>query len=350
MTTNELAVYEKNRGLALFEKAYKVIPQGLPEGLRDAIVFWADSTTDAKSKRRLDLLRDKTRAVSLFFEWAGKAPDKITPQDVKEWQVKLETVGLGAYGPVGKASVYALISRISSFYTWAQKESTIAAKIGDNPVILARPKAPKAYQNKSVQALEKEDAVALLRYVKGKADSGSIVGKRDFAILQLFFATGCRRAEIISLTWGDLKINHHSFVMRITEKGGDMIPHEIDDKRVLDALLDYLTASGRLDTLKADDPVWTRHDRAGKPGKALTSHAFVKNLKRYAGDKGCGIGYIHLHQTRHTAAERANDKGGIAAAQYLLGHKSQATTRGYLRRIAIKRDRHSKEILDWLEL
>ena len=57
------------------------------------------------------------------------------------------------------------------------------------------------------------------------------------------------------------------------------------------ALLDYLEASGRHDVLNSERPLWTRHDRAGKPGAPLTSHAFVLNLKRYA--RQAGIGSIH---------------------------------------------------------
>ncbi len=65
-------------------------------------------------------------------------------------------------------------------------------------------------------------------------------------------------------------------------------------------MMDYLEASGRLEGMEEDTPLCTRHDRAGKAGPALSSHAFVKNLKRYAQE--AGIGELHLHQLRHTFA------------------------------------------------
>jgi integrase len=52
--------------------------------------------------------------------------------------------------------------------------------------------------------------------------------------------------------------------------------------------------------LKMDAPLCTRHDRAGKPREGLTSHCFVKNLKKYA--REAGVEGFHLHRTRHTLA------------------------------------------------
>ena len=114
--------------------------------------------------------------------------------------------------------------------------------------------------------------------------------------------------------------------------------------RVRKALLDYLKASGRLDILKTDGPVWTRHDHAGRPGAQLSSHSYVKNLKRYA--REAGVEGFHLHRTRHTFARIvAEDSGSITETQDALGHKSAATTQAYVQRIAVKRDRHSEQIM-----
>lgn len=89
--------------------------------------------------------------------------------------------------------------------------------------------------------------------------------------------------------------------------------------------------------------MWTRHDRAGRPGAALSSHAFVKNLKRYA--RGAGVGDVHLHQTKHSFARIvAEETGSITDTQDALGHRNASTTRVYVQRIAVKRDRHSQKI------
>ena len=310
----------------------------LPAGLQNAIVLWADATTDATSARRRDLLRDKTRAVATFFQYTGKDVQDVNEIDVKVWQARLEDRNLAP------STVYARISRLSSFYGWALEDEALGRAIGHNPVDLARPKAPKAYQTEATQALADDQVRELLSVVRDAARR-SVVGKRDRAMLVMYLATGWRRAEVARLTWGDVRFNGTMYV-RARFKGGEYQEHEIEDRRVRDALLDYLRASGRLDTMQADTPLWTAHDRSGlHTGAPLTSHAFVKNLKRYA--QLAGIDAIHLHQTRHTFARIVGeDTGSITETQDALGHSSAANTRIYLQRIAVKKDKHSGDVLD----
>jgi hypothetical protein len=73
--------------------------------------------------------------------------------------------------------------------------------------------------------------------------------------------------------------------------------------------------------LGTDAPLWTRHDYPQQTGEALTSHAFVKNLKRYAWETG-----------------------SLLETQEALDHEEQATTRGYLESISIKRDKYSERV------
>jgi hypothetical protein len=112
-----------------------------PDAVAGAVALWADARTDPGSGRRLDLLRDKQNAVNDFFAYVGKHPAQVTPPDVRAWQAELETRELAP------ATVYAKISRVSSFYEWAMESPELAQIIRSNPVKLARPKAPKAYQN-----------------------------------------------------------------------------------------------------------------------------------------------------------------------------------------------------------
>ncbi len=93
-----------------------------------------------------------------------------------------------------------------------------------------------------------------------------------------------------------------------------------------------------------ESPLWTRHDRAGIPGRALTSHAFAKRFKVYA--KRAGIGEVHLHQLRHSFARMAGDvSGSIGEVQEALGHQSQSTTRIYLERVGVRKDMFSENIV-----
>jgi len=158
-----------------------------------------------------------------------------------------------------------------------------------------------------------------------------------------YLLTGMRRSEVIGLRGKDIELKEDCLVVTGRVKGGTYIGREVADPDLRAALLDYLAASHRLHALKSDAPLWTRHDIAGKPGEALTSHSFVRNLKRYAA--AAGLQHIHLHQTRHTYARIvAEETGSIIETQDALGHESPKTTRVYVQRIAIKRDKHSKRI------
>jgi integrase len=313
--------------------------------LDEAIAAWARQTTDSSSRRWDDLLRDKQRVVYHFFKWARKRPHQVTPADVAAGQEELRTerdpeTGKRHYSP---ATIYAMVSKVSSFYPWAQKNAKRANVILPNPVEPVRAKSPKAYQTQSAKALTDDELRALVAAVKAKAESGEIVGKRDYAMLLLYLVTGLRREEIASLTWGDVKIADDLLLLSIRVKGGDLLTREVRDPQANAALLDYLQGSRRRRGLKKDSPLWTRHDRAGAPGPALTSHAFAKNMKRYA--KQAGLAHFHLHQTRHTFARIvAEDSGSIIVTQDALGHANPQTTRVYVQRVGIKRDQHSSKI------
>lgn len=317
-------------GVALVPAVYITV-------LPNAIGLWADSSTVPDSARREDLLRDKKRAVTTFFHFTKKPPGEITPQDVKNWQTSLEAEGLRP------ATIYVRVSFLSSFYEWIMRDPELGRLIGKNPVGQARPRAPKPYQTESVEALTDEELEKLLEIVGRKAAYGNLTGKRDYALLLLFVATGMRRAEILSLRGRDVRLDK-GLILTGRTKGGNYVGREVSEPRVREALLDYLIAAGRLSVLKTDAPVWTRHDHAGRPGAALSSHSYAKNLKSYA--REAGIEGFHLHRTRHTFARMvAEDSGSITETQDALGHKSAATTRVYVQRISVKRDNHSERIL-----
>lgn len=308
---------------------------GYQAAVHNAVELWAGATT-SEVIRRDDLIRDKRRVVTTFFEFIKKHPADVTPLDVREWLDALKEQGRRP------ATVYQRVCLLSSFYEWAMRDIELGSYIKTNPARLARPKAPKAYQTESAKSLSDDELVALVSIVEQKALSGDIVGKRDYAILLLLMATGMRRAEIISLRGRDIKVDN-SLVLTNRVKGGNYIGREVSDLAVKEAIMDYLMASQRLSVFRTDAPLWTRHDHAGPPGAPLSSHCFVKNIKRYA--RLAGLEGFHLHQTRHTFARIvAEETGSIIATQEALDHTNPSTTRAYVQRITIKRDQHSQRI------
>lgn len=327
------------------ETTQALVPEGqrFDLALQNAIHLWAMSTTDAESDCCEELLKAKRKAVTSFFAFAGKGPGEVSPLDVQEWRVQLEQQG---FKP---ATVYARVSRLSSFYEWAMKDSALGQFITSNPARLARPKCPRPYQTESAKALDDEKLASLFRVVRGKAETGDMVGKRDYALLLFFITTGMRRQEVIGLRGSDVELKKEDLIVRCRVKGGDYIGRAINETLVREALLDYLKSCDRLNALGSNRPLWTRHDKAGRPGAPLSSHSFDKNLKRYA--REAGIEKIHIHQTRHTFARIISEEtGSIVETQDALGHKSLSTTRVYIGRIAVKRDKHSRQITARLKL
>ena len=305
--------------------------------LRNAVALWADATTDGASDRCRDLRRDKTQAVLAFFTFAVKHPAEVLLGDVQKWREELESRGLK------QNTVYALVSRLSSFYIWLMKDPVLGPHVTTNPALLARPKRPKPYQTGSTKSLTDEEMNRLLAAVKSRAEAGSIVAKRDYALLLLFFLTGLRRRELISLRGTDLELKERALVLQYRRKGSKYRAREVLDAEAVKALAEYVTASGREEVLGSDRPLWTRHDRAGHAGAPLSSHSFVKNLKTYAEE--AGIKHIHLHQTRHTFARIfSEDSGSMIETQDALDHEHVGTTRAYVQTIAVKKDRFSSSI------
>jgi integrase/recombinase XerD len=311
--------------------------------LRNAVQLWAEQNTRPETLARVEKLRDKVTAVTSFFDFAGKHPGDVTPAEVSRWRAEMEARGLKP------ATVYARISRVSAFYRWLLSDPQLSRFIRSNPAAQARPRYPRPYQSESTKALSDDEMNALLAVVRRLAASGSVVGKRDYALLLFYFLTGLRRSEVIGLRGRDLDFKDDTLVIKYRRKGGKFTAREVSDPSAYEALGDYLRAAGRAHVFGSERPLWTRHDRAGKPGAPLTSRAFVDNLKAYA--RAAGLAHIHLHQTRHTYARIvAEETGSFIEAQEALDHENQATTRVYVQRITVKRDRHGSKVAGRMKL
>jgi integrase len=325
------------------EAASSLVPanEARTVALINALRLWSEAVTAPSTERRDELLGYKRKAVESFFSFAGKPPVDVSPLDVERWRKHLERARPEGQG-LSPSTVYVRVCFLSSFFEWAMRDPALRAHITSNPARLALPKAPKAYQTESVKAWTDEQLQAIVEVVRAKAAAGEIVGKRDYALLLFYLVTGMRRQEVIGLRGGDIKIEEF-ITLTGKVKGGDYVGREVRDPLLKAALVDYLFSCDRAGVLKTDSPLWTRHDRAGRPGAALSSHAFVKNLKRYA--REAGVGDVHLHQTRHSFARIvAEETGSITDTQDALGHRNVATTRVYVQRIVVKRDKHSARI------
>jgi integrase len=318
----------------------------LDDAIANAISLWADGSSDSESLRRADLVRVKRKAVEAFFARVARQPHEVTPMEVKAWREEMEARGLAL------STIYCRLSFLSSFYEWMMRDPLLGEHIQKNPVKLARPKAPKAYQTESAKSLSDANLEKLRAVIRARADRGEIGALRDYALYLLFAFSGMRRAEVINLRGQDLEFRDDGMVVTARVKGGDYIGRLISNPTVRAALTEYLAASDRLEVLEKGGPLWVRHDQgaeAVKEDRSLSAWGFVRRMKEYA--KAAGIEHFHLHQTRHTFARIvAESSASLAETQEALGHKNPATTRVYVQRIAVKRDKFGDEVAKRLKL
>lgn len=142
------------------------------------------------------------------------------------------------------------------------------------------PKIKDHIPNNSVDEMN-----AILDRIRAEADQSSIHALRDYALTLLFLYSELRRNEIFNLRGGDVQLLKGGLIVKYKRRG-KYHRTEVARVEVRDALHAYLKKSKRLSVLHTNEPLWTRHDRAGEPGPQLTSRSYANNLKKYAAKAG----------------------------------------------------------------
>jgi integrase/recombinase XerD len=178
-------------------------------------------------------------------------------------------------------------------------------------------------EQRKVKVLFREELERLLT----APDTSKKEGKRDKGILELFFSTGLRLAELRSLNCKD--INEKTREISIRGKRGKIRVVFLSD-RAVEALKDYLGT--RVDHLT---PLFIRAlEKASNimpPGEEFRlSRVSIWNIvKRYALKAGI-VSNPSPHTLRHSFATHLLDAGAdLRAIQELLGHARLSTTQRY---------------------
>lgn len=152
-------------------------------------------------------------------------------------------------------------------------------------------------------------------------DPARLLGLRDRAILQLFYASGLRASELAELPTD--AINFSFGFLRCIGKGRKerIVPIH---KEALAAIREYLLGERpKLARVPASNTLFL--SRTGKP---LTRESLWRIVGRHA--KTAGLGHVHPHQIRHSFATHLLAGGAdLRVIQELLGHADIATTQIY---------------------
>lgn len=198
---------------------------------------------------------------------------------------------------------------LSRFADYLVKEGVLA----DNPVGLLRTPKQPSHLPKPV------DVDALARFLDTLHD-GSPLAVRDQAMLELFYSSGLRLAELAALNTDHLTAHH----VRVIGKGGK--PRQVPvGRRAQQALSEWLACRGGLAS-EGETALFL-----GQRGKRLGHRAIQKRLAQLSIERGLPE-HLHPHRLRHSFASHLLESSqDLRAVQELLGHANLSTTQVYTR-------------------
>lgn len=212
-------------------------------------------------------------------------------------------------GP-GRATASRMATALRSLLQFLHVEGLI-----DRPLVDAVP-AVAAWKLAGLPKTLRADQVAVL---VGSCDQDTLVGKRDFAILTMLLRLGLRAGEIAALCLGDIDWRRGEFVVRGKGNRSERLPMPTD---VGQAIASYL---GCGDRVAAGREVFARVRAPHGPMTSPAVTAMVASRARRA-----GLGTIHAHRLRHTAATGMLRAGGsLSEIGQVLRHRHALTTAIY---------------------
>ena len=243
------------------------------------------------------------RDIRTLQELAGE----VSLADLKAAHIRRFIATLHGKG-IGGKSIARMLSAWRGFFTYLNRRHGM----DNNPCVGMRP--PKS-EKSLPHALSPEQAGKLVE-IEGD-DALSI---RDRAILELFYSSGLRLAELIGLDPGHLDLNEAT--VTVTGKGNKtrIVPM---GSHAIAAIRAWLP---QRDLLKSANETALF---VGRNGKRLTARAVQYRMKSWAIKQGIA-GNVHPHMLRHSFASHVlQSSGDLRAVQEMLGHANISTTQVY---------------------
>ncbi len=204
------------------------------------------------------------------------------------------------------------LSTLSSFFRFLCREGHL-----QNNVVKSVP-APKI-ENKLPTFLSIDEMFRLIDLPEGKG----FLAVRDRAMLELFYSTGVRISELVSLEMKDL--NLATQLVKVLGKGGKerLLPF---GKKCVEALEDYIKVRlEKINTQKINTDFFFLNHR----GNGITTRGVRKIIGKYV-TTGNFPGKVSPHSIRHSFATHLLEGGAdLRSIQELLGHASLSTTQKY---------------------
>jgi len=275
--------------------------------------------------------------ISQYLIFVGKLTDRwvsdLTPADLHPETVRAHVAELGRAG-AARSSVARRVSSLRTFVRYLRREGHLE----HDPTSLTV--APRRDQTLPAHLTELE----MLRLLE-QPDASQPLGRRDRAILELFYASGLRLSELESLDLDSVDLRAR--MVRVLGKGGKerIVPFNqaaertirawLKDRQALIALAERRTKNEELRPQRRTKNVGRRaraQDDAlfvNFRGTRLTGRSVDRLLRKYVAQFTTQRG-ISPHALRHSFATHLLQRGAdLRAIQELLGHSRISTTQRY---------------------
>jgi integrase/recombinase XerC len=270
---------------------------------------------------------DVTQYLAFVASECGKKMSALGPADLDMNSVRAHITELNKAGKA-RSSVARKLSGLRTFIKYLRREEVI----DHDPAAMAV--APKRDQTIPSHLSEPEIA----RLIE-TPDTGDPLGRRDRAILELFYASGLRLSELVAIDLEDLNLGDR--MVRVMGKGGKerILPFNRSTVGALKAWMKDRAAilatrpprrtarssrTSRPQDLKTLDPLFINFR-----GTRLTGRSVDRLLRRYVAQCSTRMG-ISPHALRHSFATHLLQRGAdLRAIQELLGHARLSTTQRY---------------------
>lgn len=243
------------------------------------------------------------RDIRHLLNLVGEQPLKdIQPQHIRRYIATIHSRGLGG------RSVARSLSAWRGFFDFLARRHGFTG----NPCLGIRaPKSPKSLP----QALSPEQASKLVAI-----EEDSWLAVRDRAVLELFYSSGLRLAELVGLNIDALDMQNGT--VTVTGKGNKtrIVPM---GSHAINAIQAWLSLRSLMQQAAAN-ALFTN-----QKGGRLTSRAIQYRLKQWAIKQGINSD-VHPHMLRHSFASHVlQSSGDLRAVQEMLGHANISTTQVY---------------------
>jgi integrase/recombinase XerC len=216
------------------------------------------------------------------------------------------------------------LSAIRTFVRFLRREDLVD---NDPAALVAPPKRP--------ETIPAHLTVAEMNRLLEMPDSSTPLGRRDRAILELFYASGLRLSELVGLDMEDVNLSGR--MVRVLGKGRKqrLVPFNTS---TADAIREYLKDRAALHRgVRLPASVKTTAGRGGSQaplflnyrGERLSTRSVDRLVRRYVAQCSAKFG-ISPHALRHSFATHLLANGAdLRAIQELLGHARLSTTQRY---------------------